>query len=117
VSMNALSITLTPQQLRRAADIKERIDQLQTELVRVLGASTPAAAVAAPQTKRKLSSASRARIAAAARARWARIKGNAGPKAAAQIPRRKMSAAAKARLAAIARERWRKVRAQGRTAL
>src|SRR6266436_1147860 len=113
--MNALSITLTPQQLRRAADIKERIDQLQTELVRVLGASTPAAAVAAPQTRRKLSSAARARIAAAARARWAKIKGNAGAKAAA--PLRKMSAAAKARLAAIARERWRKVRAQGRTAL
>src|SRR6266436_4086264 len=71
--------------------------------------------VAAPQTRRKLSSAARARISAAAKARWAKIKGNARAKAAA--PRRKMSAAAKARLAAIARERWRKVRAQGRTAL
>src|SRR2546421_11458791 len=113
--MNSLSINLTPQQLRRAADIKERIDQLQTELGRVLGASTPAARTPAAQNRRTLSPAARARIAAAARARWAKVKGTVRPAAAA--PRRQMSAAAKARLAAIARERWRKVRAQGRTAL
>ena len=42
--------SLTPQQLRRAADVKERIDTLQKELAQLLGASAPAPAAAASQT-------------------------------------------------------------------
>jgi len=115
--MNSQLITLSPQQLRKAADIQERIGRLQTELGRVLGASTQTHLAAARPGKRTMSLAARARIAAAARARWAKIKGKKRSAPAGKKPRRKMSAAARARLAAIARERWRKAKAQGKKAL
>ena len=63
---------LTPQQLRRAADIKEKIVSLQNELNRLSG--TPAATRKAPRRKWKMSAAAKAKISAAAKARWAKIK-------------------------------------------
>src|SRR5258707_12497294 len=74
--MNSIT-TLSPKQLRRAADIQERIESLQKELSHILAVTPQPAAVAAPK-KRRMSAAGRARIAAAARARWARVKGTAG---------------------------------------
>jgi len=71
------------------------------------------ASLALPK-KRMMSAAAKERIAAGARARWARIKGTAAPTT---QPKKKMSAAAKARLSAIARARWKRARAAGRTAL
>jgi hypothetical protein len=116
--MNSSVITLSPQQLRRAADLKERIDSLQGELLRVLGSSAPASLGAAPpQKKRTLSKAAIARIRAGAKARWARIRASNNRAGAARLPKKRMSAAAKARLSAIARERWRKAKASGRHAL
>jgi hypothetical protein len=112
--MNQLT-DLSASQLRRAADLKERIDGLHKELEQFLGASAPHNHERMPQKQRKMSAAARARIAAGAKARWARIKGKAPSKPA--QPGRKMSAEARARLAAIARARWKKARAAGRTAL
>lgn len=70
--------TLTAAQLRHAADIKEKIVSLQKELAAILGASAfaPAAAplAAAPSKKRTMSVEGRARVAAAQKARWAKIK-------------------------------------------
>ena len=60
-------------QLRRAADIKDKIDSLQSELGTLLGDGS----VAVPKLerkRRKMSEAARARIAAAQRARWAKVK-------------------------------------------
>src|SRR5712671_3075130 len=108
---------LTAKQLRQAADIKERIDTLQREMARVLGSSAQASNGAGSQRKTTMSPAVRARIAAAARARWARIKGMRASANPTPKPIRKMSAAARARLAAIAKVRWKKARAAGRTAL
>lgn len=73
-SMSNLS-QLTPVQLRKAAGLKEKIAALQKQLDSLLGAtaSKPAAA-AAPKAKRKLSPAARARIVAAQKARWAKIR-------------------------------------------
>ena len=67
---------LSAAQLRRAADLKEQIEKLQQELTSLLGApASSQAAMAVPQPKkRKMSAASRANVAAAARARWAKIK-------------------------------------------
>jgi hypothetical protein len=71
---------LSARDLRRAADIKDRIDSLQSKLNKILGRfvgdwlvadSTPATK---KQGRRKMSAAGRARIAAAARARWAKVK-------------------------------------------
>src|SRR5260370_31927694 len=67
---------LSPQQLRQAADLKEKIDGLQTELYAILGGEvpTPADAETPPAQKngrRKGGAEGRARMAAAQRARWA----------------------------------------------
>src|ERR1043166_8129758 len=104
--MNSLT-NFTPGQLRLAANLKEKIDNLQRQLSRLLGGSAPASGGPA-RGKRKISAAGRAHIAAAARARWAKFRSKFGGKAAARKPRRKMSAAARARLSAIARARWKK---------
>ena len=124
-SINHLSI----QQLRQAADLKEKISALENELGQLLGSSNQPAAVqpaavqpaAAPAPKKKgvMSAAGRARIAAAQKARWAKVKG-AQPAAktvtavqAAPPAKKKftMSAAGKARIVAAQKARWAKVRA------
>lgn len=71
-------INITPQQLRKAADIQEKIQSLQEELGQLLGSetSTPAQSADAPK-KRKFSAAARAKMRAAQKARWAKIKGTA----------------------------------------
>jgi hypothetical protein len=102
---------LSAKQLRQAAQLKERIDSLEAELARILGAST--VSMTAAPARRKLSAAAIAKIRAGQKARWARVKSLGS----ARKPRRKMSAAAKARLAAIARARWKQAKAQGKTAL
>ncbi|MGO8928594.1 MAG: hypothetical protein ACLQU3_17130 [Limisphaerales bacterium] len=106
---------LTPQQLRRAADVKERIDALQKELSQLLGAPAPAKAVTARPKRKKISAAGIARIRAAQRARWAAIRKAKAP--AKPAKKRKLSAAGRARLVALARARWAKVKAAGRTSL
>jgi hypothetical protein len=112
--MNSLT-SLTARQLRRAADIQERIEALNDELHDLLGTTQEPVNGQAPRAKkRRMSAAGRAAIAAAARARWARIKGNTRST---RKPRRKMSPAVKSRLAEIARARWKKVKAQGKTTL
>ena len=115
--MNTSLSNLTARQLRQAADIRERIDTLQREMGRILSSSAPAGNGASPQKKSAMSPAVRARIAAAARARWAKIKGKRGSAKAQPPPIRKMSAEARARLAAIARARWKKAKAAGKKAL
>ena len=104
--MNSSITNLSARQLRRAAAIKEKVQSLERELGRLLGAPAMAAAKAAP--RRRMSAAARARMAAAARARWAKVKGkkNSAPKR-----RSRMSAAAKRRLSILAKARWAKIKA------
>ena len=109
ISMN---ITLSSQKLRHAADLKDRIDALQADLSALFNGTSETT----PLRRRGMSPAGRARIAAAQRARWARMK-TGGNGAVTRKLRRRMSAAAKARLAAVARARWKKARAAGRNAL
>jgi len=62
---------LTPQQLRRAALIKEKLDGLNKELRRLLnGGLTNGTTV----NKGRMSAAVKRKIAAAQRARWAKLK-------------------------------------------
>jgi len=63
---------LTAQQLRRAASIKDQIDTLNQELRRLLDGTTTNGFVSAQ--KRTLSAAAKKKIAAAQRARWAKLK-------------------------------------------
>jgi len=108
--------SLSAKQLRHAADLQEKIASLQNELSRYLGAPT-ASDTSAPRKKSKMSAAGRARIIAAQKARWAKVKAGKTAAKPAKKGRRKMSAAAKAKIAASARARWARVKAAGKKSL
>ena len=67
--------SLTAAELNRAADLKEKIEALNLELAAILGEATPVAK-SKPERKarKKISAAGIARMKAAAKARWAKIK-------------------------------------------
>jgi hypothetical protein len=76
--MNAL-IDLSARQLRQAAQLRERIDELQSELSRLLGGSYSSARMGSPggggrRGRRHMSPATKAKLAAIARARWKQAK-------------------------------------------
>ena len=104
--MNTLIINLTAQQLRQAANLKEKIATHQKELDRLFGVPAKAQRGAAAKGKRTMSAAARAKISAAAKARWAKIKGTS----AAAKGKRTMSAAARAKISAAAKARWAKIK-------
>jgi hypothetical protein len=110
--MNLLS-SLSAKQLRRAADLQDKIASLQKELASYLGGYAPAATTS--ERKRHMSAAGRARIIAAQKARWAKFK--AGKPKAAKKTTRTMSSSARARIAAAARARWAKAKAAGKKSL
>ena len=87
-------INATPTQLRKAADIQEKIQSLQEELESTPGRrgihSCPT--TEAPKKRKKFSAAGRARMRAAQKARWAKIKGTAPSAKPAKKAKRKMSA-------------------------
>jgi hypothetical protein len=116
-AMSSLLASLSAQQLRRAADLKDKIQSLENELHRIFGSSAKSITAVAPKKKRKMSAAGRAKIAAAARARWAKVKGRKSVAKPIKKARRKMSAAARAKIAAAARARWQKAKAQGKNSL
>jgi hypothetical protein len=132
-------ITITPTQLRKAADIQEKIQSLQDELGQILVVPGETTAIEAPRRlkNRKMSAAGRAAIAAAAKARWAKIKRTTAPKKrkmsaqglaniragvakrmaaqgkAVQKPKSKMSAAGLANIRAAQKARWAKAKKAG----
>jgi hypothetical protein len=113
--MNSSIANLSAQQLRRAANIKDKIQSLENELGRILGASTKSSNAVAPKKKRKMSAAGRAKIAAGQKARWAKAKGQKVKQS--QPKKRKMSAAARAKISAAAKARWKKAKAAGKNTL
>jgi len=95
--MNDL-LSLTSAQLNHAADLKEKIVELETELASVLDSNSPAAPKRKPGRPRK-----KATFALA----------SSVPK----VKRRKMSASARAKIAAAAKARWANAKAAGNTSL
>jgi hypothetical protein len=65
---------------------------------------------------RRLSAAARAKIAAAQRARWAKVRASKTGRNGTAAPKRTISAAARKRMAAGQRARWAKVRAEKKAA-
>jgi hypothetical protein len=106
---------LSVSQLKRAVQIKEQIEKLESELSSLLGSSS--SRQAAP-TKGGMSEATKAKLRAAAKARWAKVNSgkSAGSKAAAP-KKSKMSAAARAKISAAAKARWAKAKAAGKKGL
>jgi hypothetical protein len=101
---------LTPSQLRQAADLKEKIVGLEKQLAAITG--TKATPTAKPAKRKGMSAAGKARISAAAKLRWAKVKAakaKTAPKPVATKPAKKkggMSAAGKAKLSALMKARW-----------
>jgi hypothetical protein len=102
IDLSSVSTTV----LRRAVEIKETITSLTHELAALLQ-GTP---VTQPGKRRKMSAAGRARVAAAQKARWAKVKAGK-PAAKAPAKKNKMSVAARAKISAAQKARWAKVNA------
>jgi hypothetical protein len=97
------------QQLKKERDQAARIvEQLDAALAALTGVSGKRTG-----TRRNISAAGRARIAAAQRARWARVRTKSGQKQnVVTMPKKKtMSAVARRKIAAAQRARWAKVKA------
>jgi hypothetical protein len=106
-------------------NLEQERSQLQTrlnELNEALGINATEAGAPSSKSeagrqsgKRFMSAAARARIAAAQRARWAKVKGTGGAAApvlkSTRSGKRTMSAEAKARIAEAQRRRWARIRA------
>jgi hypothetical protein len=98
-------------------EVRAEIERLQ-QVLALLNDGNVSSTKTVPTTAtptRKMSAAGRARIAAATRARWAKIRaqkaagtvsGNSGVE-----PKRKVSAAARKRMAAAQKARWAKIKA------
>jgi hypothetical protein len=114
--MNLIT-NLTSNQLRQVADLKDKIEMLQERIGKLLGSSSKSATHAGPKKKRKMSAAGRARIAAAQKARWAKMKGKKLSAKPVKKAKRKMSAAARAKISAAAKKRWAKAKAAGKKRL
>ena len=65
---------LTVAQLKKAAAIKERIESLERDLTGILGIPEAMTVGGIIRRRRRMSAAVRQKIAAAARARWARVR-------------------------------------------
>jgi hypothetical protein len=105
----------TPTQLRKAADLQEKIAKLQSDLAAILGSEAEVTPVAKPARKKGgMSAAGRAAIAAAQKARWAKAKMGIAPVAVklAKKKTHKMSAAGRAKIAAVQKARWAKINAE-----
>lgn len=107
-------INLTASQLRQAANLKEKIAGLENELAQLMGTKAASTATAKPAKRGGMSAAGKARIAAAQKLRWAKIKAGKPVAKTAPKPAKKkftMSAAAKAKISAAAKARWAKIKA------
>ena len=104
--MSSIS-NLSVQQLRKAASLKEKIQSLEKELGKLLGSTAASVSSPAPKVKKfTMSAAAKAKISAAAKARWAKVKGTSAAKPAAKKTKGKMSPAAKAKLSAKLKAIW-----------
>ena len=116
---------LTTGQLQRIIAVKEQIEALQGEISSIVagggGGEVPTRSlreVAPKKHRRRRSTAVRARMAAAQKARWAKLKGNgATDSKPAKKKDRRSSPATRAKLAAAAKARWARVKAEGRKTL
>src|SRR5918996_1114396 len=74
-------LNLTVKQLRGAVRVRERMEDLQSQLDRILGVQDSRTADSFPKRRkrrRKMSAAARASLSAAAKARWKRVKARGG---------------------------------------
>jgi hypothetical protein len=90
------------QALQEAISIRRQIDTLEKRLSSILG--DPTAGSPTAKGRRRMSAATRAKLAAAARARWAKQK--AGKKATSTRKKGGITAAGRRRLSQLMKARW-----------
>jgi hypothetical protein len=119
---------LTVAQLMRVIEIRGQIEKLQAQLDSIGTAGkvgrppkivSEVAATPRKEGRRHMSAAGRARIAAAAKARWAKYRGEADAPAAKKSvkTKKRFNAAARAKLSAAAKARWANAKASGKSTL
>jgi hypothetical protein len=99
--------------------LKSEQNRLTRELQGIGAALAAFGSAYGKQTRRgnRMSAAGRARIAAAQRARWAKVKATSGKQRVVTMPKRRtLSVAARRKIAAAQRARWAKVKARRKTA-
>src|SRR5208283_2056050 len=102
---------LTTTQLRQIIALKEQMETLQSELDSIAGGEVPTPEDEEFPKKRRRSAAVRARMAAAQRARWAKIKGAGSTDSQpAKKGKRRISAVGRAAMSAAGKARWAKVK-------
>jgi hypothetical protein len=100
--------------LEEAVSIRRQIDNLERRLSSILGGAPARPATTAPtQTARYFSPSTRAKLSAAARARWARLKG--GTKSAPAKKKGALTAAGRRKLSELMKARWAARRKAGGT--
>ena len=109
--------TISSRDLRKAAEIKDQIESLEAQLQKLLNGQGLSEEQARGGRKGKMSAAGRARIIAAQKARWAKLRATSSPIQKAKGGKRKMSAAVRAKITAAAKTRWAKAKAAGKRAL
>jgi hypothetical protein len=90
--------------LEEAVSIRRQIDNLERRLSSILGGAPARPTAAATQAARYFSPSTRAKLSAAARARWARLKG--GTKPAPTKKKGALTAAGRRKLSELMKARW-----------
>jgi len=108
---NNIFSRLSAMHLRRAADIKERLEQLEKDLTGIMGIPPALTVGAMVRRHTGMAESTKAKLRAAAKKRWAKIRaGSSGSatdaKSTAITGRKPMSAAARARLSALMKAKW-----------
>jgi hypothetical protein len=110
---------LSSAMLRRAVQLKEQIETLESELNKVIGEERPRA-MAMARRHPGISAAGRARIIAAQKKRWAlhraqakAARTNSSARTSMKAPKGGIPPALRAKLAAQAKARWAKVKSMG----
>jgi|ERR1700731_178625 len=96
---------LSTRNLEQALSIRRQIDALERRLRGLVGGGGGATTTPRRGSRQRMSAAARTKIAAAARARWARIKGRAGAKAG-KKREGGITAAGRRRLSQLMKARW-----------
>jgi hypothetical protein len=116
--MSNTLLTLSAKQLAKALRIREKIETLEAQLSEIVndGGEMPVPFFKGPKKRKGMSAAGRRAVAAAQKARWAKINESKDEKPA-KKPERKMSAAARAKIAAVAKARWAAAKKAGKKTL
>ena len=113
-----MNTPLSPRQIERAGKLINELERIENELQSILSGQSSGIAeprVSQARKHRGISAAGRARIAAAARARWAKEREKSNGSTANARParakgKRTMSPESRARIAAAQKKRWAKFR-------